>query len=203
MFRIIRKVVGSLATNCYIVIYDKNCLIFDPGDQGDYILEEILRQNLKICAIFATHGHSDHIGAVGEIQLYQDCGFFVNFKDDFLIRRVKNATNYHINNNPIFLPIKKIEPLSKSLHSIKDFNFEVIETPGHTPGSVCYYFKSEKFILTGDTLFSYGVGDASRTYSSKSDLLKSLLKIKRLPDDITVLPGHENEEKLSNLKKFL
>ena len=202
MFRIIKKVVGSMATNCYIVVYDKKCLVFDPGDQGDYILEEIIRENLKICAIFATHGHSDHIGAVGEIQLYQDCAFFVNFKDNFLIRRVKNTPNYYIKYNPIFLPIKKIEPLSESQHSIEDFHFEVIETPGHTPGSVSYYFKNEKIILTGDTLFSYGVDDASRPYSSKSDLLKSLLKIKALPDDITVLPGHENEDMLSNLKKF-
>ena len=70
--------VGELQTNCYIVSQDNKCLIFDPGDSADFILEKLLIEKLTPIAIFSTHGHFDHTLAVGEIQLSFDIPYFIS-----------------------------------------------------------------------------------------------------------------------------
>src|SRR3990167_3226287 len=88
--------VGEMQANCYFIVNDDNCLIFDAGDSADFLLEEILRLKLKPLAIFATHVHFDHLMAVGEIQLSFDIPFYIAKDDLFLVKRVKETADHFL-----------------------------------------------------------------------------------------------------------
>jgi glyoxylase-like metal-dependent hydrolase (beta-lactamase superfamily II) len=88
------------------------------------------------------------------------------------------------------LPPKNIKELNNKKFHVSRLTFDFISTPGHTPGSVCFYFQKEKVIFTGDTLFKDGIGRYDFSYSDKKDLFKSLKKILSLPDEMLVYPGH-------------
>lgn len=197
---------GELQANCYFVINKKNeCLIIDPGDAGSFILEEIQRSKLKPQAILATHGHFDHLMAVGEIQQsFPNVSFYFNKKDLFLLKRLKKTADYFLGYEPVILPIKKIKNLYQiELLEIKNFKLQVIATPGHTPGSVCFYFQKEKILFSGDTLFKNAIGRYDFSYSSKNQLIKSLKKIISLPEDVIVYPVHGEETTIKLAKDFL
>jgi hydroxyacylglutathione hydrolase len=184
---------GSLQTNCYFLIEENDLILIDPGDEASFILEEIQRQRLNLKAIFATHGHFDHIGAVGEIQKSFNIPFYINQKDLFLVKRLNETAEYFLGYNPYFLPPENIKELNNKTFHVSRLMFGVIFTPGHTPGSVCFYFEKEKLIFTGDTLFKDGVGRTDFSYSSRKDLENSLKKIFSLPKKTAVYPGHGGE----------
>lgn len=183
--------VGELQTNCYIVFQDNKCLIFDAGDSADFILEKLLLQKLTPIAIFSTHGHFDHTLAVGEIQLSFDIPYFISKKDLFLINRSKETADYFLNSKQVVIPPKNIKDLKDDKLKVGDFEFEVISTPGHTPGSTCFKFKD--FVLTGDTLFKGTVGRYDFSYSDKKLLKDSIERLFKLPENTIVYPGHEDE----------
>lgn len=197
---------GQLQANCYFVINkENNCLIIDPGDAGSYILEEIQKSKLKPQAILATHGHFDHLMAAGEIQQsFPNVSFYINNKDFFLLKRLKKTADYFLGYKPVILPIKKIKNLRQiELLEINNFKLQVIVTPGHTPGSVCFYFQKEKILFSGDTLFKNAIGRYDFPYSNKNHLIKSLKKIISLPEDVSVYPGHGEETTIKLAKDFL
>ena len=191
---------GPLAANCYFLIEENDLILIDPGDEASFIMEEIQRQKLNLKAILATHGHFDHIGAVGEIQLSFDVSFYISKKDFFLVKRLNENAQYFLGYNPYFLPPKNIKELNnknKTFH-ISRLTFNFIPTSGHTPGSVCFYFEKEKTIFTGDTLFKDGIGRTDFSYSNKKELFQSLKKILTLPTDTIVYPGHGKETTIEN-----
>jgi len=184
---------GSLQANCYFLVEENDLILIDPGDEASFILEEIQRKRLNLKAIFATHGHFDHIGAVGEIQKSFNVPFYINQKDLFLVKRLNETAEYFLGYNPYFLPPENIKELNNKTFHVSRLMFSVIFTPGHTPGSVCFYFEKEKLIFTGDTLFKDGVGRTDFSYSSRKDLENSLKKIFSLPKKTAVYPGHGGE----------
>jgi len=183
--------VGELQTNCYIVSKNNECLIFDAGDSADFILEKLLLAKLTPIAIFSTHGHFDHVLAVGEIQLSFDIPFYISNKDLFLLKRAKKTAEYYLKHEQVLIPSKNIKDLKDGKLKINSFEFEVIRTPGHTPGSTC--FKFDDFVLTGDTLFKGTVGRYDFSYSDKNFLKDSINRLFKLSEDTIVYPGHEDE----------
>ena len=181
---------GQLQANCYFLIEENDLILIDPGDDASFILEEIQRQRLNLNAILATHGHFDHIGVVGEIQQSFDVPFYISKKDLFLVERLNETAKYFLGYNPYFLSPKNIRDLNDKTFKVSRLMFNVISTPGHTPGSVCLYFEKEKIIFTGDTLFKDGVGRTDFSYSSFENLKDSLKKIFYLPKEIIVYSGH-------------
>ncbi len=186
---IITYQLGSLQANCYLLVNDKDCLIIDPGDDASFILEEIQRKRLNLVGMLATHGHFDHIGAVGEIQLSFNVPLYVFEEDQFLIDRLGETAKYFLRHDPHFISPKNISYLKERELKILNFKFQIVFTPGHTPGGCCFYFKEENALFTGDTLFADGVGRTDLSYSNETDLNKSLEKIHRLKD-IIIYPGH-------------
>jgi len=184
---------GSLQANCYLLIEENDLILIDPGDDASFILEEIQRQRLNLKVVLATHGHFDHIGAVGEIQHSFNVPFYINEKDLFLVKRLNETAKYFLGYNPYFLSPKNIKKLNNKTFHFSRFTFDVISTPGHTPGSVCFYFEDEKIIFTGDTLFKDGIGRYDFSYSDKKKLFESLKKILSLPDETIIYPGHGEE----------
>lgn len=191
---------GQMRANCYLLIRGNNCLIIDPGDEADFILEQLQRQKLVPLGIIATHGHFDHLMAVGEIQASFKIPLFISQKDLFLLKHLSDATKYFLGYDPSILPVKNIKYLENGKLKISNFKFEIIGTPGHTPGSCSLYFKNEEVLFTGDTLFKQGIGRYDFSYSSKIDLKTSLKTILSLPKNTIVYPGHGEETTIGDEK---
>lgn len=197
--KIFRFSLGKMEANCYFLVKDEECLIIDPADEASFILEELQRRRLKLVGMLATHGHFDHLMAVGEIQTSINVSFYINKKDKFLLDRVKETAEYFLGFKQSILPIRKIKYLNikKSL-KISNFQFQIVSSPGHTPGSICYYFKKEKIIFTGDTLFKEAIGRYDFSYSNRRKLKESLLKLIELPKETIIYPGHGEEITIEN-----
>ncbi len=181
---------GQLQANCYFISHEDKCLIIDPGDSADFILEELMYKNINVVGILATHGHFDHIMAVGELQLSLNIPFYIHDADKFLVDRMVETAQHYLEGEPQSLPPVSMHQLYEGKMTIDDFSFNVIHTPGHTPGSCCFYFEEDKYLFTGDTVFEEGIGDYQHSYSSKEDLFNSIHKIHALPPDVELFPGH-------------
>ena len=144
--KIIRFSLGQLQANCYFLIEGSECLIIDPADDASFIIEELQRRKLKLAGMFATHGHFDHIMAAGEIQLSLNVPFYISRKDLFLVKRLNETAKYFLGFDPHSLPPSNIKNLQEGKFEVGSLKLEIIRSPGHTPGSVCYYFSKEKII---------------------------------------------------------
>jgi len=187
-------ILGELQTNCYLV-WDqktKEGIIIDPADEANFISEEILSLGFRPMAIYATHGHFDHILASNELQMAFNIPFFVHEKDLFLLKDLIKNASFWTKRKIIEKPPEKIILLSfrRKPESIQINGIEIIKTPGHTPGSVCFYFPKENILFTGDTLFANGVGRTDFSYGSEEELLASLQKLSKLPSETKIYPGH-------------
>lgn len=189
-----RYPLGQMQANCYVLEQDGQALLIDPGDSADFILEKIQQKRLELVGMVATHGHFDHIMAVGEIQLsYLHLALHMHAADTFLLKRVVETARHFLDYDPAVIPIQKNASLRSGSFSMYDFAFKIIHTPGHTPGSCCLFFQKEQVLFTGDTLFKQGIGRYDFSYSDKEALKQSLKKILALPVDIDVYPGHGEE----------
>lgn len=201
--KIIKFSLGQLQANCYFLIQDDACLIIDPADEAPFILEELQRRKLKLVGIAATHGHFDHVMAAGEVQKALSVKFYLSQKDLFLLDRLEETANFFLGYNPIIIRPTTINQLIGVKCRIGAFEFEKLNTPGHTPGSQCFYFKNEKIIFTGDTLFNRGIGRYDFSYSSKNDLKKSLKSLLKFSAETAVYPGHGGKTLINNEKDIL
>ncbi|MBI5079334.1 MBL fold metallo-hydrolase [Candidatus Wolfebacteria bacterium] len=191
---------GQLQTNCYIAHCGGEAIIIDPADEAEFIAEKIQRLDLKPSAILATHGHFDHILAAGELQMIFNIPFYIHPADEFLLKNMNSSASFWLKsfgpsqggqkiNRPLPRIIKSVK--NESVINLGGCELKVMETPGHTPGSVC--FLADSIIFSGDTLFKSGIGRTDFAYSDKNALDKSLEKIFRLPPKTVVYPGHDEK----------
>jgi hydroxyacylglutathione hydrolase len=194
--------VGSMRTNCYFLVSgdEKNTLIIDPGDDGQYLIEKIQSMQITPSAILATHGHFDHIMAAYELQLTYSIPFYIHASDEFLVRRMRETARH-------FLGVKDIDPPPSITAYIPtgepiyfdDEELSVIPTPGHTPGSVSLYSKKHACCFVGDTVFKDGgIGRTDFAYADKTKIITSINTIYSLPDETILYPGHGEETNVSN-----
>lgn len=203
--KILRVVVGRLQTNCYLLINDKasQAIIVDPGDDADYIIRNISDERLTPTQIIATHGHFDHIMAATELQLAYNIPFLIHKKDEFLVGRLNETACYFIGVEGGLPP--KINGHLKQEQKIKlgKLSFEIIETPGHTPGSVCLYNRKEEILIAGDLIFAGGgVGRTDFSYCNAKNLKTSIAKILELPKETAVYSGHGPETTIADERLF-
>ncbi len=184
-------ILGELQTNCYLISDDRECVIIDPADDASFLLEEISRQNKKLTAMIATHGHFDHIMAAGEIQLSLNIPLYIHRNDDFLVKRLTSTAKHFLGYEPVIFSPHTLEYISEGEFQISKFKFQLIHTPGHTPGGLSFYFPEEGVVFTGDTLFKGAVGRTDLSYSNQKDLDTSIRKlIREIPEETIVYPGH-------------
>ena len=186
---IVSLVVGSLATNCYLLTSGNDCVIIDPGSEADFISTTILENRLNPLAILLTHGHFDHCLAALELKLNFNLPIFVHKDDSFLYRTADKSANHWTGEKALKLPPPDHNLTDGQELEFNDLKLKIIHTPGHTPGSVCLLTDSALF--TGDLLFAEGVGRTDFSYSDHKKLLSSLKKIRGLPDTLLIYPGHE------------
>ena len=187
---LLRFPLGQMQANCYLLIEGNDCILIDPADEAAFLLEEIMRRKLNLQAMLATHGHFDHVMAVGEIQKSFNVPLYIHKNDEFLLKRIGATARHFLGYDPVILPPSEVKYIKKGKQTVGTFTFKVIEIPGHTPGSVGYYFSGEKWLFSGDTLFKEGIGRCDFSYSSKIDLFKSLKNLFILPPLTEVYSGH-------------
>lgn len=203
-----RYPLGQMQANCYFVIDDKKLLIIDPADSADFILEEVSRRNLELVGLVATHGHFDHIMAVGEIQLAfaHDVGtdflpLYIHPKDQFLVKRLGATAKHFLGFDPGVIQPHLFKELHTGSDKIGPFTFQVVETPGHTPGGCCLFFENENALFTGDTIFRDGIGRYDFAYSDKNKLKSSIDRILEFDDAVTIYPGHGEEALIEEVRE--
>lgn len=182
--------IGPLGNNIYIIRGKDNVMI-DTGLQSQsYELQKALAgMQLKpedIRVVLHTHGHADHIG--GDI-LFPDAKKWMSVHDGQMVNAKSDKFTCSSSLGQDFYP--QITNFYKKGQVFKfvDFRFEVIETPGHTKGSVCFYDRDMEVLISGDTLFAGSVGRYDLVSSDKGDLLESVKKISGLKYKY-LLPGH-------------
>jgi len=195
--------VGLLQTNCYLVTEEKShkTFIIDPGDDASYIAEIIVSKHLIPQAILATHGHFDHILAAFELQHIFTIPFYLHARDEFLLKVMRQSAQYYLK-YPVVEPppVPTKELWQQTVLMLGVVRFDIMETPGHTPGGVSFYCKSEEICFTGDTVFAGGaIGDWRHTYSDKQKLLTSVKRIVSLPGNTVLFPGHGEETSIEQL----
>jgi glyoxylase-like metal-dependent hydrolase (beta-lactamase superfamily II) len=199
-------VLGEMAANCYLVWEesDKKAFIIDPGDDSEFIVEEVDRLGLVPIMVLVTHGHFDHVMAALDVKLIFNINFGASELDKFLINRQAETAKYFLKRNFVVPNLVSIDVDLNELENIYlgDEKLEIIKSPGHTPGSVCFYSESSHVLISGDTIFKEGVGRTDFKYSSLTDLTKSLNLILNLPNDTLILPGHGEETTIAELKKL-
>ncbi len=202
MLAIDKLTVGDLETNCYLVSDSNECVIIDPGDDADFITETIINKKLKPTAIVLTHGHFDHVLGCLELKLNFTIPIYLNEKDKKLYTSANQSATHWLKKKTLKVP--PIDQFIKEGSKIKigSESLTVIETPGHTPGSVCFY-DGQKNLFTGDTLFADSVGRTDFSYSKPLQLTKSLAKLFKLPGETIVYPGHGDSTTLSAARLFI
>lgn len=178
---------GSIGTNCYVVYNEKgNCAIVDCDGNTTALFHYISQNNLKPSHILLTHGHFDHIGAVEEVKEKYGCAIYACQKEAALLSDpVLNASN--MSYRPISLTAD-VWVKEGDVITVGDLEFKVIETPGHTEGSICFII--ENVILSGDTLFLGSCGRVDFPTGDPTAMMASLKRLKNLEGDYTVYPGH-------------
>ena len=174
--------VGHLETNCYVVTNENSleCVVIDPGDESNTILNYLEDNKLKCKAIFLTHGHFDHTGAVDAVAEETGARVYMNKLDD---NRVRKSMQF-----PYSLPDDGIYFSDGDIINEAGLDFEIIATPGHTPGGVT--IKCEDALFTGDTLFKGSCGRTDLDGGNQLEILNSLKKLCSLDGEYEVYPGH-------------
>jgi len=187
--------ISAFGTKCYLVINEKNnAVLVDAPDEAEYILNIARKNNCTIKKILLTHGHCDHIGAAAQLQRMTDCEIYIHEND---AKKLSDS----MGNLSEFFGLMTVERVS-DFKSVKDgdkiildeLEFEVIHTPGHTSGSVCYTVEDTMF--SGDTLFNLSIGRTDMPDGSMSTLSQSLKKLREINKNYIVYPGHMDKTTL-------
>lgn len=180
--------VGSFEVNCSLLAEGRKALIVDPGQEAERILAALAEHHLLPEAILLTHGHFDHIGAIPELQeAYPELPVYVTEED-------AKVMTHPLNRLPPDYPPVSVKNLRNAAEAAAlPLHPEVINTPGHTPGGVCYHFPEAKTLFSGDTLFAGSVGRTDLPGGDMKTLMASMEQLKQLPPETIVVPGHGME----------
>jgi glyoxylase-like metal-dependent hydrolase (beta-lactamase superfamily II) len=198
-----KLVVGPLSTNCYIFGSNttKEVVIIDAGGNENKIIETVENFNAQPKALLLTHGHFDHTLKVGKILRY--------FKIPLMYNKNEFASG-------VFSK-KEADKWLKEGDIIKvgDLSLHVLETPGHSPGSLCFYTKDVKkyedleidgIIFSGDLIFRRSIGRSDIHGGDSNQLFESirnkLIYNQNFTDNFLIFPGHMNETTLGEEKKM-
>lgn len=185
-------VLGPVQTTCYIISNENKAIVVDPAANANQIIRYLGTKKLELEAVLLTHGHFDHIGAVNELVAKYQVPIYAHKKEQ------EYFENPEVNLSPM---------IYERLILNKDFEYRFIadqemidclglrvkafHVPGHTTGSLCYYFESEELVFTGDTLFKHSIGRTDFIYGNHDQLVKGIRgKLLSLPPHTLVYPGH-------------
>ncbi|MGC8867974.1 MAG: MBL fold metallo-hydrolase [Elusimicrobiales bacterium] len=181
-----KVVVGEFQTNCYIVGCKKtgNGFIIDPGDEYDKTQKTITKLGIQPSFIVNTHGHMDHIKDDGRFNL----PVYIHSQDvECLTEPARNLSLFF--GLPLTVEVRSFAIEEGDILKIGELSFQILHTPGHSPGSICLRYKN--ILFTGDTLFCSGYGRTDLPGGAEDILFRSIReKLLILPDETIIHPGH-------------
>ncbi len=186
--------VGPFQCNCTILgdPATGEALVVDPGDELDRILARLAHHGLaKVKAIVHTHAHLDHIGSSADLRAKTEAPLMLHAGDDFLWQAVDMQAMMLNLRRPNSAPVDAPLNDGHTLH-FGNAEGEVLHTPGHTPGSVCFHFPVlDKLLISGDTLFMGSIGRTDLPGGDYGQIMRSIHdRLLTLDDETRVIPGH-------------
>lgn len=190
--------VGAMQENAYLLTDEETgkCAVVDPG-APDAALLRAIRQNGKLEAILLTHGHFDHIGAVEMLRNETGAKVVAHAWEQPLLQSEAKNLSTLFGSRCAFSADETVEDGDSVW--IGSTELQVIHTPGHTQGCVCY--RHGDVLLTGDTLFEGSIGRTDFPTGDAATLMVSLKKLAQLPGEFRVLAGHGGETTLETERK--
>jgi hydroxyacylglutathione hydrolase len=184
--------VGPLQCNCSIIGDEATHegIVIDPGDDIADVLALIQKHKLQIKQIIITHAHIDHVGGAMKVRAATGAPILLNQNDYALLKMLDMQAAW------IGMPAPGKVEIDHSLAEQDKIQAgpivaNVLQTPGHTEGSICLYFPAEKKLIAGDTLFAGSIGRTDLPGGSFDKIISSLHeKVLALPDETVVVPGH-------------
>ncbi|MFO7997335.1 MAG: MBL fold metallo-hydrolase [Dehalococcoidia bacterium] len=185
-------VVGPFASNCYVVgsSSTKQGMIIDPGAEADTILRTVEQMGLSVSLIVVTHAHMDHVDALHAVKEKTSAQFALHEAEKELLSAAPMRMLTSLGLSPFKSPPQPDRLLKDGDRTdVGELHFEVLHTPGHSPGGICLL--GHGVVFSGDTLFNFGIGRTDFPGGSYEQLMKSIHeKLMVLPDETIVYPGH-------------
>lgn len=196
--------VGPLQCNCSLIVDEntKEAIVIDPGDEIPEILKRLEKHSAALKQIIVTHGHIDHVG--GALLLKQSTGapIYMNEKDLPLLKMMEMQAGW-IGIRPPEVAPPDVNAEEGTIIGLTTIPATVLHTPGHTPGSICLHFDTQKLLIAGDTLFAGSIGRTDLPGGDPNKILRSIHdRLMILPDDTTVIPGHGVRTTIAQEKEF-
>lgn len=189
-------------TNSVVLDDGENCIIFDAWGKINGWIEYLDKRKLNLLSIYSTHGHPDHINCAPFLSEKFNIPWFLNYSDSDLILWGREVLDY-FGLERIKEDYKKPLNIDFDKKEIFDLSMDIIKTPGHTKGSVCFYFKDLKLLIVGDLIFKEGYGRYDLPSGDKNILKESIKKLYEMnfDDNTFVVPGHGEITSIKQLKE--
>jgi hydroxyacylglutathione hydrolase len=188
-------VVGLFQENCWIIGNRRTgeAIAVDPGDQPDEILALSRDMGVRIKMIVNSHGHVDHVMGVRGVKDSTDSPFLMHRSDLSIVHQAPETAARLLGMEGVATPPDPDKfVVDGDVVEVEGVRLQVIHTPGHTPGSLCFF--SEGMLFSGDTLFRSSIGRTDLPGGDYGQIMESIIdKLLPLPDDTVVLPGHMQE----------
>ena len=184
--------VGPLQCNCTILgdLVSRKAIVVDPGGDAEILLERLVELNLQVERIIHTHAHLDHFLASGKMKEATGAKLALHREDLFLWDMLEDQCRM------FGIPFEPTPPPDQWLENeeeidLNDFQGKALHTPGHTPGSMCFLFESQKLLIAGDTLFQGSIGRTDLWGGDFKKIEKSIQeKLYTLDEETSVITGH-------------
>ena len=197
-------ILGDLQTNCYIVGNDgcKKCAVIDPADNALKILSTAKDMGLEIESILLTHSHFDHFEALNDLYDATNAKVYVSSIDRPGLTYPQLNLSASFFGAPLTFEHDVTELNEGDTVNIGDEAWQVISTPGHTPGSLCYIYHTDKIIFSGDTVFAGTIGRTDFPGGDYNSIISSLNRILNHDADYTILSGHGEPTDVGTERKY-
>ena len=206
---------NAAQSNCYVISYENDCYIVDPGEEKmTQVIDYIKENSLNLLAILLTHGHWDHILGIPSVLEYKKVPIYISeggyeflFNPELSLLAWREG-EFELSSDAQIITLKENDKLSKNGKVTEEnvnnglFNFEIIETPGHSRGDICYYDKVNKVLISGDTMFAGTYGRVDLPTSDPIQMGKSLKKLLALDEDVKGYPGDSFDTTIGVEKRY-
>lgn len=195
--------VSVFATNCYLVqnTETREGFLIDPGDYEEKILEFLREKEVKLTAIYLTHGHLDHMMAAERIKTEYNVPVYCQEAElAVLADPVQNLTSRFMRKGTVFTDAVGLKDGAEFMEA--GVKVRLLHTPGHTPGGCCYFLPENGILFSGDTLFYRSIGNTEFPGGSMGMLARSIReKLYTLPEETVVYAGHGEETDIGSEKR--